>query len=87
MRRGWRASPNELRGYIRAWTKTWGSELPTLDIDTPAVTAEIKGLQSSLLTQGLGLINVLVASVIPRPGISLGVLVLHNAPEGVQNRL
>ena len=42
-------------------------------------------LESALLTQKLDLINVLVAAVVPRAGIALGVLVAKDAAQSIED--
>jgi hypothetical protein len=47
----------------------------TLNIDTPVLSVKIKGLEGSLLTEALRLINELVAAVVSSAGVTLGILV------------
>lgn len=57
----------------------------TLDVDAPLIGRDAKGLERAVLAQPLGLVNVLVAAVVPRAGVPLGVLVLHDAAERVED--
>jgi hypothetical protein len=56
-----------------------------LNVDTPLGRVEVEGLESTLLAEKLNLVNVLVATVVPGTRKTLGVLVGHGRPEGVEN--
>ena len=62
-------------------------DLLTLDVDAPFLGRHLERLEGALLAQPLGLVDELVATVVPRPRVPLRVLVLHHAPQRVQHRL
>jgi len=49
-----------------------------LDINSPFLRIQSVCLEGPLLAQALGHVDVLVAAVVPRPGVPLGVLVGHD---------
>lgn len=57
----------------------------TLDVDTPLGRVEVEGLESTLLAEKLNLVNVLVATIVPGTRETLGVLVGHGRPKGIEN--
>ena len=58
-----------------------------LHVDTPLLRVQVEGLQRAVLAQGLHLIDVLVAAVVPRPGVALTVFVRHDRAQRVEDRL
>lgn len=56
-----------------------------LNVDTPLLRVETKGLQSTLLAKQLDLIDVLVAAVVTGTGVSLRVLVRHGRTQGIED--
>jgi hypothetical protein len=58
-----------------------------LDVDAPSVGGQIEGLESTLLTQGLDSVNVLVAAVISGTGVTLRILVTHGRSQRIENSL
>lgn len=48
-----------------------------LDVDAPACRVEVEGLESALLAEQLDGVDVLVATVVTRTRLALGVLVGH----------
>jgi hypothetical protein len=59
----------------------------TLNIDTPSVFCQIERLERALLTKSLGLIDVLITAVVSGARVPLGILVLHNTAERIENSL
>lgn len=59
----------------------------TLNIDTPFLRTEFEGLQRTLLTQSLGLVDELVSTIVSRAGVTFRVLVLHGRAKGFEDRL
>jgi hypothetical protein len=59
----------------------------SLDIDTPLIRGEVEGLESTLLTESLNAINVLITTVVTGTGVTLRVLVAHGGSQGVENSL
>ena len=47
----------------------------TLHVDAPVLGVQVKRLEGALLAQALRLVDELVAAIVPRPGVSLRVLV------------
>jgi hypothetical protein len=74
MRRGWRESQRGLIQRVSLLLRSTPS-IPTLDIDAPLLGAEVEGLERTLLTKTLCLIDELVASVVSLARISFRVLV------------
>ena len=57
-----------------------------MHVHAPLLGVEPEGLQSALLAQRLRLVDELVAAVVPRAGVSFGVLVGHHRADGFHHR-
>lgn len=57
----------------------------TLDVHAPLGWVDVEGLESTLLAKQLDLVNVLVSTVVPGTGKTLGVLVGHWRAEGIED--
>jgi hypothetical protein len=75
MRRGWLVSRRVLDGRLSATAAITDSDALTLHIDTPFLLAQTKGLERSLLTKTLCLVNVFVATVVSCAWVSFRVFV------------
>ena len=67
--------------------KVCGGAGEELDVDAPLRGVEVEGLERALLAQELVLVRVLVAAVVARPGVPLGVLVCEAGGERVAHGL
>lgn len=56
-----------------------------LDIDSPLIGVQFEQVQGPLLTQQLGLVNVLISSIVPGVGATLTVLVGHARAQGLHH--
>ena len=56
-----------------------------LNVDAPTIRGRSKGFESALLTKTLRHVDELVAAVVARAGVALGVLVGHDRADGVED--
>lgn len=56
-----------------------------LDVDTPLLWVEAKGLESTRLAQKLDRVNMLVSAVVTGAGVALGVLVGHGRAKSIKD--
>ena len=56
-----------------------------LNIDTPLLGVEVEGLQGAGLACKLNGVDVLVATIVTRAGVALGVLVGHGRAESIED--
>lgn len=62
-----------------------GGTRKRLNVNTPLLRSQIKSLESTLLTEALGLINELVTTVVTVTRVALRVLVLHLRAEHIHD--
>jgi hypothetical protein len=65
--------------------KVGGRPGQALDVDTPLLRVEAKGLKSASLASELDGINVLVTAVVAGTGVTLGVLVAHGRTQSIED--
>jgi len=56
-----------------------------LDIDTPLLRIQTKGVESALLAKQFDLVNMLVTAIVPGARVSLRVLVRHGRAERIED--